>query len=132
MFTMKRCSLIRGVHYERCHCTFPLSTSNLLSTQCVVIPSGELCKYEAFQRYFIFNYCVSIVNIHPQCCANRFFPVRKLHYRDWREARLRHCAGPLQLRNRPPYVSLAAPKSITRMTSPYLLNLLSACSKKLW
>ena len=22
MFTMKRCSLIRGVHYERFHCSF--------------------------------------------------------------------------------------------------------------
>ena len=34
MFTMKRCSLIRGVRYERFHCTVPLIVKLNVGTTC--------------------------------------------------------------------------------------------------
>ena len=38
MFTIKRCSLIRGVHYERFHCTSVVFILSVLSGQIVYNP----------------------------------------------------------------------------------------------
>ena len=68
-------------------------------TQCPVIPwrsTGTFCS------------CASIVHRHPQRVAPRFLSVRRVHHRDWREARVCHCNIPLRLYNRPPHESPAA------------------------
>ena len=63
--------------------TLPLSTSKLHLTHRPVIPGGKFFKSVVFNRNFLFL--------------------------DWREAKLRHCTGPIQLRNRPPCASHTVP-----------------------
>ena len=83
--------------------TLLLSTSKLPLTQCPVTPCGKCFKSVGSTGTFCS--CASIVHRHPQRGAPRFFSVRRVHHRDWREARLRHCTRPLQLCNRPPNAS---------------------------
>ena len=63
MFTMKRCSLIRGVHYERFHCSrvifefflFDLEPGALksltLCTSCYKLPMSVCCVQRLGKKY---------------------------------------------------------------------------------